>query len=285
MNTRMTGITVAALLAWQLAAPVPLRAQDVEDAGPADEHARQEEIYHRAQARRGYVVDRTLEAYSDMLPDEFDRALASLGERDRWLDVGAGQGQAMLDYYAKQRGKQAACVAVSIEDRRTPRWHNSAAAHATGKLQYRHGKRLREYSPEELGRFQLITDVMGGFSYAADLSRFMQTVMQLLEVNGSFFTVLQDVEIANGTNKPWYDGSPFATGIETADGKPVPVCAWLRGITCAEVRCEPVLDQRPPREEYHVRKVCNDVSVPALVPVDFQAGTPPQRGYRLQGRK
>jgi hypothetical protein len=27
------------------------------------------------------------------------------------------------------------------------------------------------------------------------------------------------------------------------------------------------------------------VAVPRLVPVDFQAGTPPQRGYRFEGRK
>lgn len=294
MNSRIyTGIAAAAFVAWQLAGPVPSRAQEAPAASLSEEYARQDEIYHRKRVSRGYVVDRSLETYAYMLPDEFDRALERLGEQDRWLDVGAGQGQAILDYYTpayekarpaarKRRGKKAKAVAVSIEDRRTTEWHKSAAALA-GKIQYRHGKRLREYAAGELGRFQVITDVMGGFSYAADLSLFMQTVMHLLEVDGSFFTVLQDVEVEDGTNKPWYDGYPFSTEIQGAAGSPVSMCSWLKSITCAEVRCEARPDRRPQQEVYEVRKVCNEAAVPALVPVDFQAATPPQRAFRLTG--
>lgn len=293
MNSRKnTGIAVAAFVVWQAMGPVPWHAQESVGAELAEEYAKQEEIYRRARAHRGYVIDRTLEGYADMLPDEFDRALASLGPQDRWLDVGAGQGQAILDYYTprydrthpagrKRRGKKAKSVAVSIEDRRTPEWHKSVAALEAEKVQYRHGKRLREYSPEELGRFQLITDVMGGFSYTSDLSRYIQSVMQLLELDGSFFTILQDVELEAQTNKPWYDGYSFATEIESPGGPNVTICSWLKSIACAEVRCEAREDRRPQAEVYHIRKVCNDVSVPALVPVEFYAGTPPQRGYRL----
>jgi SAM-dependent methyltransferase len=286
MNSRnLTGIAVAAILAWQVAGQVPLHAQDSPRAELADELRKQDEIYQRKRVSRGYVIDRSLEGYAWMLPDEFDRALQRLGEQDRWLDVGAGQGQAILDYYApaarKRRGKKASSVAVSIEDRRTPEWHKSAAALGAGKMQYRHGKRLRDYPPDELGRFQVITDVMGGFSYTSDLSAFMQTIMQLLEVDGSFFAVLQDVEVEEGTNKPWYDGYPFSTEIESTAGAKVPMCEWLQGIACAEVRCEARPERRPQQEVYQVRKVCDQVSVPALVPVDFQAGTPPQRAYRL----
>ena len=292
MNSRiLTGIAAAACLIGQLAPPVPSRAQDSPGAGLAEELAKQNEIYQRKRVPRGYVIDRSLEGYAYMLPDGFDRALAELGERDRWLDVGAGQGQAILDYYTRQydrthaagrkkRGKKAQSVAVSIEDRRTDEWHQAVARLTAGKVEYRHGKRLREYSPGELGRFQLITDVMGGFSYAADISRFMQGVMDLLEVNGDFFTLLQDVEVEAQTNKPWYEGYSFATEIENPAGPKVTICSWLKSMGCAEVRCEARQDLRPPREVYHVRKVCEAVSVPPLVPVDFQAGTPPQRGYQ-----
>jgi hypothetical protein len=291
-SRKITGIAAAAILAWQLAGPVPLHAQDVSGAELAEEHAKQEEIYQRKRVPRGYVIDRSLEGYAYMLPDEFDRALANLGEHDRWLDIGAGQGQAILDYYApgydkthpagrKKRGRKAKSVAVSIEDRRTPEWHKSVAKLEAEKIQYKHGKRLREYSTAELGRFQLITDVMGGFSYAADLSVFMQSVMQLLEVEGDFFTLLQDVEIEARTNKPWYEGYSFATEIENPAGPKTTICSWLKSIGCAEVRCEARLSLRPQREVYHVRKVCEAVSVPALETVDFQAGTPPQRGYRV----
>lgn len=292
MTRKNTGIAVLAFLFSQVAGPVPSHAEDSTGIEPADEHARQAEIYRRARVPRGYVIDRTLDGYCDMLPGEFDRKLASLGPDDRWLDVGAGQGQAILDYYTpaydktraswrKKRGKKAKAVAVSIEDRRTAEWHKSAAKLGAEKIQYKHGKPLRGYSPEELGRFQLITDVMGGFSYAPDLTVFMQGVMNLLEVDGSFFSILQDVRLEARTNKPWYDGYSFATEIENPGGPEVTICSWLKSISCAEVRCEAREDRRPPREVYHVRKVCNDVSVPTLVPVDFQAGTPPQRGFRV----
>lgn len=297
MNSRKyTGIAVVVFLAWQVVWPVPSRAQDPASAELAEEYAKQEDIY-RSQGReipRGYVIDRSLQAYTDILPDAFDRALASLGPQDRWLDIGAGQGQAILDYYTprydkthpsgrKRRGKKARSVALSIENRRTPQWDKAAAALEADKVRYLHGKRLREYSLEELGRFELITDVMGGFSYAANLSRFMESVMRLLDLNGSFFTVLQDVEGEQGTNKPFYDGFPFATEIENPGGPKVTVCSWLKSIACTEVRCESKEDWHPPLEVYHLRKVCNDVSVPALVSVEFEAGTPPLRGYRLSG--
>lgn len=295
-SRKNTGIAVAAFLAWQIVCPVPSCAEDSASAELAEEYAKQADIY-RTQGReipRGYVLDRSLKLYTDILPDAFDRELASLGPEDRWLDVGAGQGLAILDYYAprydkahpavrKRRGKKAKAVALSIEDRRTPQWHKSVAALEADKVQYLYGKRLREYTPEDLGRFRLITDVMGGFTYAPDLSRFMQNVMRLLETNGSFLTVLQDVELEQRTNKPFYDELPFATEIENPGGAKVTICSWLKRIGCAEVRCESKEDWSPPLEVYHVRKVCDDVSVPALVPVLFSAGTPPLRGYRLDG--
>lgn len=289
-----TGIAVIASLVWQATWPVFSHAQDTANEELAVEYALQDDIYRSRgrQIPRGYVLDRSLEAYTSILHGEFGRALASLGPDDRWLDIGAGQGQAMLDYHAprhdklqpeagKRRGKKATSVAMSIEDRRTPQWQKAAAAVPAGKLQYLYGKRLREYSPEELGRFQLITDVMGGFSYAADLSRFMRTVMQVLEVNGSFLTVLQDVQMEQGTNKPFYEGYPFTTDIQSPGRKGTTICSWLKSMSCAEVRCEPKENWSLPLEVYHVRKVCEDVAVPALVPVDFAAGTPPQRGYQL----
>jgi SAM-dependent methyltransferase len=294
MKTRQwTGIAAAAFVAWQLAAPVPSHAQDTLAAPLSEEYVKQDEIYHRQRVSRGYVVDRSLEGYCYMLPDAFERALADLDGRDRWLDVGAGQGQAILDYHApaqratarRKRGRKAQSVAVSIEDRRTPEWDASARSLEAGTVQYRHGKRLREYAPEELGRFDVITDVMGGFAYADDLTVYMRNVMQLLEVDGSFFSVLQDVEFEAQNNKPWYDGYPFATEIENPGGPKVTICSWLKSIACAEVRCEARPDRRPQQEVYQVHKVCNQVSVPALVPVDYQAGTPPQRGFRLESRR
>ena len=202
------------------------------------------------------------------------------------------QGQAVLDYYAsrfdamhwagrERRGNKARSVAMSIEDRRTPQWHKTAEGLEAGKIQYLHGKRLREYSPEELGKFQLITDVIGGFSYAVDLSLFMVKTLDLLTVNGNFYTLLQDVHAESGTNMPHYSGATYLTEITQADGSKLKICPWLKSITCVEVACELRTEWKPAIEVYHIRKTCNNVSVPTLNPVHYEAGTPPERGYRL----
>jgi hypothetical protein len=47
------------------------------------------------------------------------------------------------------------------------------------------------------------------------------------------------------------------------------------------VTCQLRPEWGPPLEVYHIRKTCDDVSVPALKPVHYEAGTPPERGYRL----
>jgi hypothetical protein len=240
----------------------------------------------------GYVLDRSLLSYTVVLPPEFKQTLARLGGRDRWLDIGAGEGRAILDYgtarydvmfQAPERGgERAQAVAISIEDRRTPRWHQTVESLGPGKLDYRFGKRLREYSAEELGRFQLITDVMGAFSYTRDLSLFMEKALAFLDLNGTFYTVLQDVLAAEGTSRPYYTGAPFLTELKAADGSDLRICSWLKSIRCVEVTCEARPETAPPIEKYGIRKVCEQVSVPALRLVHFEAGTPPERRFEAR---
>lgn len=239
-----------------------------------------------------YVTDRSLLSYAITLLPEFDRSLAKLGPADRWLDIGAGQGRAILDYYGgrfdamhaegrEQRGSKARAVALSIEDRRTTDWHQTAASLEPGKIEYRFGKRLRDYAPEELGRFKLATDVYGGFSYTTNLSLFMEQVLALLEVNGSFYTVLIDVNPERWPERPATPRAPFQTGIISATGAEVKVCTWLKRISCAEVTCEVDTRSTTPIERYRVKKTCESVTVPALEFTHFVAGTPPARQFQL----
>ena len=287
-----TGILAAALLILQ-----PLWWGSAHSAEPASpkfdfEVSKQESIYHSHGAQRpeGYVIDRSLSMYAETLSSDFDRVLASLGPNDRWLDIGAGEGQAVLDYWSPaydathpaRRGGKAQTIAMSIEDRRTPLWHQMAAVLGANQIQYLINKRLREYSLEELGQFQVITDVIGGFSYTQSLALFMEKVLGFLTLNGSFYTVLQDVNSEAGTNKPFYQGAPYLTEIKNADGSEVKVCAWLKSIACVEVTCNLKMGWKPPIEVYGIRKVCSEVIVQALVPIHFQAGTPPERRFQVK---
>ena len=290
-----TGLNTLILLIAPLVCPGISHAQTPDNSKIKAEISRQESIY-RSEGDRvpsGYTIDRTLENYADALATGFDEALARLGPGDRWLDIGAGKGQAILDYFApnydlthpdgrERRGKKARVVALSIEDRRTVDWQLSAASLGGNQLQYLFDRRLRDYKLEELGQFQIITDVIGGFSYTTDLTLFMEKVAGLLALDGSFYSVLQDVNSEAGTNRPYYEKAPYLTEIKDASGADVKICTWLKSISCVHVTCELKKGWRPPVEAFQVQKVCNDVKVPALTPVHYEAGTPPERRFALK---
>jgi hypothetical protein len=290
-----TGLHILALLIAPIVCTGTAYAQTPDNPKFKAEISKQESIY-RSEGDRvpsGYTIDRTLENYADALLTGFDEALARLGPGDRWLDIGAGKGQAILDYFApkydlahadgrERRGRKARVVAMSIEDRRTVDWQLSAASLGGNQLQYLFDRRLRDYKLEELGQFQIITDVIGGFSYTTDLTLFMEKVIGLLALDGSFYSVLQDVHSEVGTNQPYYEKSPYLTEIKDTSGAEVKICSWLKSIGCVHVTCELKKGWRPPVEAFQVQKVCNEVKVPALTPVHYEAGTPPERKFLLK---
>lgn len=285
----------AALLALPLLASGAAHAQTDAARKFEDEASRQQAIYQsKGEERpRGYVIGRVLAAYADALPREFDLALARLGPNERWLDIGAGEGRAILDYYAPptaaaaqaQNSGKAQSVAISIEDRRTFDWHQTAARLDINKIRYYYGKSLNDYTLEELGKFEIITDMIGGFSYTRDLSRFMEKTLGFLQVNGSFYSLLQDVHAEQGANAPYYPNAPYLTEIVNADGGKTKICEWLKSISCVQVTCDLKPRWTPPVEVYRVHKTCDNVVVPKLTPVHFAAGTPPERRFQLTTTK
>ena len=161
-----------------------------------------------------------------------------------------------MDYYTPENeavpgkrcsgaGGKVRAVAISIEDRQTDAWQQRAASLADDRLHNLTGKRLRDYSAKELGKFQIITDVFGGFSYTEDLSQFLAKVLSLLETGGVFYTMVQGVHLEDGKDKPdgWYQ-----TELVDAAGRDVKVCSWLKKTTCAKVGCESKSDWKRPTE-------------------------------------
>ena len=267
-------------------------SQEVVQAPINEEFLEQEKIYQSrgADGRRIYTTDRGLSRYAERLPSGFCDALGRLGSSDRWLDIGAGQGQAILDYHLPEEsaapaekcrgsGPKARAVAISIEDRRTDDWKQQAAGLGVDRIRYLFGKRLRQYSPEELGKFQIITDVYGGFTYTETLSQFVDKVLSFLEIGGSFYTLATGVHLEDGKDKL---GSLYLTELEDAFGRPVKMCSWLKKISCVQVTCESKIDLKRPTQLIKIRKVCSDTSVPRMKLVEFEAGYPPGRCFQLE---
>jgi len=256
------------------------------------EFTKQEKIYRSRgpDVPSGYVTNRGLSDYAQLLPSGFCNALGNLGSSDRWLDIGAGDGQAILDYYgpvenaatvekcARLAGR-ARAVAMSIEDRRTEKWQEQVTSRGDDRMRYLFGKRLRHYSREELGKFQIITDVYGGFSYTEDLSQFLEKVLSLLETDGVFYTMVQGVHLEDDKNKPT---TSYLTELVDAAGRDVKVCSWLKQTTCVKVSCESKSEWDAPTELINVRKVCSDVTVPRMKLLQYEAGNPPGRRFQLE---
>ncbi len=285
-----TGVAVLIVLqAFGLGAVWP---QELAEPRLDEEIVKQEKIFQRrgADVPSGYITNRGLSNYAELLPSGFCDALDRLGSSDRWLDIGAGAGQAILDYYAPEgdapsdekcvrSGSKARAVALSIEDRRTDKWRQQAASLGGDRLRYLSGKRLRQYSGEELGKFQIITDVFGGFTYTENLSQFVEKVLSLLEVGGVFYTLVPGVHLEDGKDKL---GVLYLTELENAAGRPDKVCSWLKRSAGVQVTCESKSDWKRPTELIKVEKVFSDVSVPRTKLLEFGAGYPPDRRFQLE---
>src|SRR5215510_14477988 len=273
-KTARTRLAVLIVIVLQPLGLGATSAQETAQPRNNEEITKQEKIYRSrgADVPGGYVTGRRLSDYLELLPSGFCDALGTLGSSDRWLDIGAGAGQAILDYYAPEDdsapGKKCAgaggkvrAVAMSIEDRRTDKWQQRAASLGDDRIRYLSGKRLRHYSGEELGKFQIITDVYGGFSYTDDLSVFMAKVLSLLDTGGIFYTLVQNVHIESSKDNPT---TGYQTALVGADGGDVKVCFWLKKTSCVKVACESKSDWDSPSELINIRKVCSDVSVPPM---------------------
>ena len=291
-KTAATGPAILIVILLQVLGPGVGWPQEPTPPQIDEEIAKQEKIYRSrgADVPGGYITNRGLSDYLELLPSGFCDALGTLGNSDRWLDIGAGAGQAILDYNAPENeaapGKRCAgaggkvhAVAMSIEDRRTDTWQQQAASLGDDRLRYLTGKRLRDYSPEELGKFQIITDVYGGFSYTENLSQFVDRVLSLLEVGGVFYTIVQSVHLEDGKDKPttWY-----LTELVDAAGPDVKVCSWLKKTACVKVGCGSKCDWNAPTELINIRKICSDVSVPRMKLLKYEAGNPPGRRFQLE---
>jgi SAM-dependent methyltransferase len=281
---------LGALIVLLASAPAAAPADVATEERIEQEIAKQEKIYSSrgADVPSGYVTSRTLARYAELLPSGFKGSLDRLGSADRWLDIGAGRGQAILDYYQCAPAPGAACtpaagkaraVAVSIEDRRADEWRQRAASMGEDRIRYLFGKRMRDYSREELGTFRIITDVYGGFTYTDDLSLFMHSVLGVLETGGDFYTLLHTVRLEDGKDDPQ---TPYVTEVVDAAGRDVTVCSWLKRITCVEVVCESKSDWDTPTELIHARKVCGNVRIPPTRLLEYESGSPPGRRFQVE---
>lgn len=222
--------------------------------------------------KHSYVHTRTLnpahysESYGGLLDPTFIDTLYS-PKTQRWLDVGAGEGMALIDYLYGVAGG-ASVVGITVEtDWRYNGFRIQAARDFPGRFRFYKGKYLEDpsYSPETLGHFDIVTDVYGAFSYSNTVDVVLQKIGDLLKVGGHFFTV--------------YKADTFF--IYDSKGNNIPINQWINSGSCLAIvpREYSKLNMGNEEPPLHIVKTCEKVSVPPLKLSGFQSDSPPTRKY------
>jgi hypothetical protein len=150
--------------------------------------------------------------YVNAFGNSFVEKLRSLGAGDRWLDGGAGEAKAMIEYL--EGGGQARCTATGYE---IPKGASQSIEEASRKLHFNYisGKFFSEISTAELeldkfGRFKLITDLNGVLYYTKTLVEDLRRYLEILDINGKLFftsitaTITAENATKESANLPWF---------------------------------------------------------------------------------
>jgi hypothetical protein len=224
------------------------------------------------------IVDRDLRIYGMGFGTKFQAALEALSSGGRWVDFGAGEARAQLDYLQIRASKSDRKRGLLSHFLGTPspqvvaigyrHFQDASYAHSQGKTEaydelrrqfqaqerfvYLEGRLVEEISDEEIGPFDLGTDYFGALTYTLDLTATVNKYLRLLHrpaVSRMFF-VTSDSERA-------------ATYIETRDGRRLSLAAWLTAQPGLNVE---TLKLSPDGHEdfYMLTKVRDDVRVPEV---------------------
>jgi SAM-dependent methyltransferase len=134
-----------------------------------------------------FRVNSSLTAYEKVLGTPFTKALAGMGEKNRWLDGGAGEANAMIEYL--EQGGKGQCTAAGFE---IPSGAKGSVADAIrrfeGRFFYASGKLFSAMDQSDLhggvGDFDLITDLNGVLYYTETPARDLEKYLLLLKPDG-----------------------------------------------------------------------------------------------------
>jgi hypothetical protein len=175
-----------------------------------------------------YIQNRGLSDYRQILGSDFSKFLGSLTKNDLWLDSGAGNAIAMIDYLSI--GGPARSLAI---DAREPQ--NSVTLAALKKFPqqftYQSGRYVQDYGPNELPSCKLITDVFGAVTYSSEVDVVFNRLLNALVEGGKLYF---EAGMYTYSDRPNEDSDNLLI-YKSDQGSlhPVPVRAWFNAISGA----------------------------------------------------
>lgn len=202
-----------------------------------------------------FNTTRGLDDYKKHFGPYFEAVLENLNfAKDRWLDAGAGnalaQREVQIARYAEIKGTP--LVAVGVEKPK------EAPIVLPGFI-YKSGRYIEDIPNSELGKFDLITDLVGAFSYAEHIEAVLRKYFELLTDEGDIYITRQ------------YDR------IQLRNGDYVSLREWLE--TIPGIKVYPA--EGPKSIGVHLKRAYpyKKIIIPDLEIIEFETLRPPKRTY------
>lgn len=143
-----------------------------------------------------WETTRGLDEYDAVFKGELKKLLATLGPSDHWIDMGSGDGRALLDYYLQ--GGKAHTTGITFE--RKP-----ATAPDPRKMRSLVGRYVEEIPIDEIigpaGKPKVITDLVGPVAYTSDLHKVLSIYEEVLADDGVALIVLSPMTLVMDGDK------------------------------------------------------------------------------------
>lgn len=219
-----------------------------------------------------FISDRRLIMYTKLLPGLKER-ITQATEDHHWIDLGAGNGRAIFDYYSLSNG-QARVTAISYSESAFKGSNKTKLTdEQISKFRFLNRKLFEEIPLDHLEPADTISDLFGVITYAPDLKLVLSKALGLLKPNGLLF-------IYNGMNS-----SKPVTSLQAMDGSKGNIGDYLsrsRNLEVTVIKYSRGLYFQ--EEAYLIRKIgeFNPSDLPDLELVKYDdGGRPPSRIYNI----
>lgn len=230
--------------------------------------------------KNSFPHDRGLGEYYDNFGETFRKVLTNPRSGFRWLESGAGHANVPRDYLRLNPEADVQIVGVSF--------FAPPGAFESPKFIHLGGRLLENITNKELGKFDLITDNFGPYSYTEQIDRVLQKYIDLLNVGGVAY--IHGVNIFSGAHIPGPIESLFRSLLPVPTslskrrltiedhGKKLSVLGWLQ--THAGIRVEQI--EAWPNDIIRIEKLVEEPQrLGRLKLKSFKRGRPPARKYKV----
>lgn len=188
----------------------------------------------------------------------FVEEILKLQQNEHWVDMGAGEALAMLEYLIRSKGISAATTAINYATPPAYLYHwNSLETELTQKHRLIENQDFNELDLEIVGAADIVTDVYGVLAYTPHIDVALARALSLLKETGVLYM------------------TATTTSFETDSSSGVfNLIGYLDRITGIKYE---ILNYGAIR----IWRTGNQIIVPRLELIGFQSHRPPNRAYRI----